>query len=207
LRSGVAPPERKREEDRIIAECQTEILGVNLTSSAIRRSFLRNGQRLGPGSARTVFIVIGNSEHPADRKAADDQVGLFRELLKPALTRHNVDCFLAPGSVRSGKEWNREVREHLLRARWAVLWVTAAFLNSWFVQKRELPFVVDGQRHQKVELFPILAQECCWEHANFLPELQWAVDRDKPLEAKQRRSQRRILKGVCSQLERAFANS
>jgi hypothetical protein len=207
LRSGVVPSKRKREEERLVAECHSEILRTNATLPNICESFRKHGQTLGVNRSRELFIVRGNSKHPADRKAADEHIELCHELLQPSLAQHGVECFLAPGSIRSGEEWNSVVMEHLRRAKWAVLWVTAAFLNSWYVQHRELPFLVEAKRQGKVQLFLILGQECCWEQTNFLPELQWAIARDKPLEARQRRSQRRILKGLCGQLEDAFAKS
>jgi hypothetical protein len=50
----------------------------------------------------------------------------------------------------------------------ALLFVTADFLTSDFIQRAEIPALFDQHRQRGLQLFPIIAKPCAWQEVKWL---------------------------------------
>jgi hypothetical protein len=61
--------------------------------------------------------------------------------------------------IRPGQAWDSEILHTIIRCRAAILIVTPNFLNSTYIRKHELPFLLNQRRHKQLELFWLLAEQ------------------------------------------------
>lgn len=80
--------------------------------------------------------------------------------------------------IEPGDEWRREIREALAAAKVAVLLVSKYFIASDFIDKDELPPILEAAKGKGLRLLWILLDECNWE-ATRIKEHDAAV---KPLQ-------------------------
>lgn len=74
--------------------------------------------------------------------------------------------------IKAGDDWEARIMTSLSEASIAVLVITADFLNSDFIQKREIPALLDRQATGNLPIIPILARACAWKLLPWLKRIQ-----------------------------------
>ncbi len=74
--------------------------------------------------------------------------------------------------IRLGDDWFDEIRTALADARYAVLLVTKHFLDSSFVLEEEIPYLLTQKYKGKLEILPIIVEDCLWETFDWLARIQ-----------------------------------
>jgi WD40 repeat protein len=102
----------------------------------------------------------------------------FLVVLNPLARNRGLELW-ADEYIRVGDEWRRAIDAALDRAAFALLLVSADFLQSRFIQDVEVPAL----RARGIRLACVLIGDCLWEESSTLASVQWAHDprRDGPL--------------------------
>ena len=74
--------------------------------------------------------------------------------------------------IETGRDWLTEIDGALGQTSVAVLLITADFLNSDFIHRREIPDLLERRRNEGVHVFPIIAEPCNWNRVPWLSALQ-----------------------------------
>ncbi|WP_434300356.1 TIR domain-containing protein [Corallococcus exiguus] len=93
-----------------------------------------------------------------DSEALDKVVRQLRVLESQGLARIWVDQRMDPGDV-----WRPAIREAIECASIAVLLISENFLGSEFIQKYELPRLLERSRQEALRLVPVLLSPCDWK--------------------------------------------
>ena len=97
------------------------------------------------------------------------------EELKPhfgALDRTGKIRYWDDKRIRQGDRWFDEIRTALADTRYAVLLVTKHFLDSNFVLQEEVPYLLTQEYKGKLEILPIIVEDCLWEEFDWLARIQ-----------------------------------
>lgn len=74
--------------------------------------------------------------------------------------------------IAAGADWRSEIQQALETVQVAVLLVTADFLTSKFIRRREVPRLLERRRDQGVQIVPVLAGPCAWDRVEWLSAIQ-----------------------------------
>ncbi len=74
--------------------------------------------------------------------------------------------------IGAGDAWLAEIEQALDRASVAILLVTADFLASDFIQRKEIPRLLARRGSEGVRLMPLLADACPWPRSDWLASMQ-----------------------------------
>lgn len=74
--------------------------------------------------------------------------------------------------IRQGDHWFDEIRTALADARYAVLLVSKNFLTSSFVLDEEVPYLLTQEYKGKLEILPIIVENCLWDAFDWLARIQ-----------------------------------
>lgn len=84
--------------------------------------------------------------------------------------------------IKPGQEWPAEIENSLSSARVAVLLVSDHFLNSAFIQKKELPRFLVPAKQGQIIILPVLISACAWDETEFA-QYQSPADFRTPLKS------------------------
>ncbi|MCH8243574.1 MAG: toll/interleukin-1 receptor domain-containing protein, partial [Planctomycetes bacterium] len=84
--------------------------------------------------------------------------------------------------IGTGDDWYPELKNAMAHAAVAVCLISADFLASDFVNKEEIPFLLERRREHGMLLLPILLSPCPWQTVEWLRNIQIFPDPKKPLE-------------------------
>ncbi|MGA2568943.1 MAG: TIR domain-containing protein [Terracidiphilus sp.] len=91
--------------------------------------------------------------------------------LVESLRRHNV-VFWFDTELKPGDEYKRNIDSEIDQARIAILVVSQHFLNSEFIESREMPRIADRAQQGKMIVIPVLVEPCDWSDYPFLSDRQ-----------------------------------
>jgi hypothetical protein len=74
--------------------------------------------------------------------------------------------------IAGGQAWEPAIENALSSATLAVFLVTADFLNSDFITRKEVPALLERREKEGLRLYPILAKPCAWQVIQWLREIQ-----------------------------------
>ena len=74
--------------------------------------------------------------------------------------------------LRQGDDWFDEIRTALADTRYAILLVSNHFLTSSFVLEEEVPYLLTQKYKGKLEILPIIVEDCLWEAFDWLARIQ-----------------------------------
>ncbi len=97
------------------------------------------------------------------------------ELLKYLRAAFGVDAPIELWDDRrigAGDAWLDEIERALDRASVAILLVTADFLSSRFIQRKEVPRLLERRGSEGVRLMPLLVDACPWSRSSWLKSIQ-----------------------------------
>ena len=73
--------------------------------------------------------------------------------------------------IAGGEAWMAAVDKAMLRARVAILLVTANFLSSDFILKQEVPSLLKRREQDGMRVIPVIAKACAWKKIGWLSEM------------------------------------
>jgi len=140
--------------------------------------------------------------------ARDDQgKHRWRERLRTFLSAFKAELDVWDDSrIETGAEWRSEIDIALKRARVAVLLVGPSFLGSDFINKNELPPLLNAAADQGVTILPLITNHCSYEKTE-LGRHQAFNEPNKPLEALSRPAQNGWLRKFADKIDDAFRSS
>ncbi len=91
--------------------------------------------------------------------------------LSESLRRHNV-VFWFDAELKPGDEYKRNIDSEIDQAQIAILVVSQHFLNSEFIESREMPRIAGRAQQGKMVVIPVLVEPCDWSDYPFLSDRQ-----------------------------------
>ena len=73
--------------------------------------------------------------------------------------------------IRAGEDWEAQIDDAMAEAKVAVLLISANFLTSDFIQRREVPTLLTRHKHEGLSVFPVIARHCAWREIPWLAEM------------------------------------
>ena len=91
--------------------------------------------------------------------------------LVESLRRHNV-VFWFDTELKPGDEYKRNIEAEIDQAQIALLIVSQHFLNSEFIESREMPRIAERASRGQIIVIPVLVEPCDWSDYPFLSDRQ-----------------------------------
>ena len=91
--------------------------------------------------------------------------------LVESLRRHRV-VFWFDKELRPGDEFRRYIESEIDQSQIALLIVSQSFLNSEFIENREMPRIAERAQQGKMIIVPVLVEPCDWSEYPFLADRQ-----------------------------------
>ncbi len=83
--------------------------------------------------------------------------------------------------IAGGQAWEPAIENALASATLAVFLITADFLNSDFITRKEVPALLERREKEGLRLYPILAKPCAWQVVQWLNSIQIRPTGAKPV--------------------------
>jgi len=99
--------------------------------------------------------------------------------------------------IGAGEDWEVKIDEAMSEARVAILMVSADFLTSDFILRKEVPRLLERQGKDGLCVFPVIVRPCSWRGVKWLSKMQVRPGDDKDLEAGNRHQQEQKLTAVA----------
>ena len=83
--------------------------------------------------------------------------------------------------IAGGDAWAPAIDQAISNATLAIFLVTADFLNSDFITRKEVPSLLERRQNEGLRLYPILAKPCAWQAVQWLSAIQIRPTGAKPV--------------------------
>ena len=83
--------------------------------------------------------------------------------------------------IGGGEAWAPAIERAVSSATLAIFLVTADFLNSDFITRKEVPSLLERREKEGLRLYPILAKPCAWQAIQWLSAIQIRPTGAKPV--------------------------
>jgi hypothetical protein len=74
--------------------------------------------------------------------------------------------------IATGDNWLPEIERALNDAHVAILMVSANFLTSNFIRKKEVPKIMERRENEGLIVIPVIVKPCAWEEVAWLEQIQ-----------------------------------
>lgn len=75
-------------------------------------------------------------------------------------------------AIDGGDQWYDEIKAAMERAKVAVCLVSSDFLRSDFINKEEVPYLIQRRQQEGMIVLPVLVRPCLWEAVDWLSAIQ-----------------------------------
>jgi hypothetical protein len=83
--------------------------------------------------------------------------------------------------IQPGEHWEPAIEKSINEAAAAIMLVSANYLSSDFIKKKEIPALLEQGSKKNIKIFPIIIKPCPWRGLDWLKKIQaWPTD-GKPL--------------------------
>jgi TIR domain-containing protein len=97
------------------------------------------------------------------------------------LERRGIIDIWQDREIEDGDAWLKEIEDAMHGCELALLFVSSNFINSRFIQGKEVPHLLQRRKEEGLRVVPIILDHCLWESEPVLSDLQ-AIPRDaKPI--------------------------
>lgn len=83
--------------------------------------------------------------------------------------------------IAGGDAWAPAIDQAISDATLAIFLITADFLNSDFITRKEVPSLLERRQNEGLRLYPILAKPCAWQAIQWLSAIQIRPTGAKPV--------------------------
>lgn len=99
-----------------------------------------------------------------------------------------------------GDDWYERLDKEMREARLALLLVSASFLTSPFIRKKEIPRLFNQHGENGMVLYPLLVRDCPWEEVSWLARLQMRPRDTRPIASMRSATQDKCLADVAREI-------
>ncbi|HTG15765.1 MAG TPA: toll/interleukin-1 receptor domain-containing protein [Blastocatellia bacterium] len=122
--------------------------------------------------------------------------------------REHLDVFEREGlidvfedtRIGAGEDWYARLHQEMLRAKLAVLLVSAPFLSSTFIGDEEIPRLFDKHTEGGMKIYPILVRPCPWKRVKWLASLQMRPPGAKAISQLRRPAREQVLTDIVDEI-------
>jgi TPR repeat protein len=160
------------------------------------------------GTQMETRIFVSYAREDAKWLNKDNPHSLIPFLME-SLRRHNV-TFWFDKNLKGGDVFEQHIAKQIDDSQVALLIVSQCFLNSEFIENKEMPRIAERARLGKMIVVPVLVEPCDWSDYSFLADRQM-VPGPAPLieytesEAQWAKVRFQILDGLKTQVKRISA--
>jgi len=83
--------------------------------------------------------------------------------------------------IGAGADWEAEISWAIARARVAVLLISANFLTSDFILRKEVPELLKRRQSEGLIVFPVIARDCAWQTVDWLRQMKIRPQNARPV--------------------------
>jgi hypothetical protein len=123
----------------------------------------------------------------------------LHKMLKPLVRKNSISVW-ADTTIRAGAKWKEEIERALEVAKVAVLLVSPDFLASEFIDKHELPPILDAAAKEGLVILWVYVSSCLHEETE-INRYHAAHDILKPLDSLTPAEQGSVLVHVCRRIK------
>ncbi|HXO41155.1 MAG TPA: toll/interleukin-1 receptor domain-containing protein, partial [Thermoanaerobaculia bacterium] len=127
----------------------------------------------------------------------------WKERLVTQLAALEGEGILRPwhdGLIKPGVDWLSEIDAAMAAARVALFLVSAPFLTSEFIRRREVPVLVERSKAAGVHVIPLIISPCPWKKVGWLGALQARPRRDLTLSELGRTRAEKVLSELAEEI-------
>jgi hypothetical protein len=124
-------------------------------------------------TARKIFISYSHRD-TGEMDRLQTHLGVFQH------TETSIEVW-SDQRINAGQDWALAIEQAMADARVSVLFITAPFLASHFIQTTELPKLLERHANAGMYIMPILARHCSWELVPWLRQIQIRPKDGKPV--------------------------
>jgi len=73
--------------------------------------------------------------------------------------------------IEGGADWETEIKQKITQANLVILLISANFLTSEFILKKEVPDFLNRRQNEGLKVFPVIAKSCAWDSFHWLAEM------------------------------------
>lgn len=73
-------------------------------------------------------------------------------------------------NMPGGEKWEQEIENTMKKAHMAVMLVSANFLTSGFIKRKEIPTLLRRCEKEGMRIYPIVIKHCAWDEVEWLSE-------------------------------------
>lgn len=128
----------------------------------------------------------------------------LQTMLKPLIRKQTISVW-DDTKIKAGAKWRDEIKKALDAAKVAVLMVSANFLDSNFIDKHELPSLLQAAEEEGLTIIWIYVSDCLYEETE-IEQYQAAHNISQPLNSLTPAELSKELKAVAKKIKEA-ANS
>jgi hypothetical protein len=133
---------------------------------------LRTRMGLAPQGG-TIFIAYSHQD-----RMWESRVATQLRVLQHARRRMDV---WDDRRIGAGEDWLRKIDEAIERARVAILLISAKFLTSEFITRKEIPEILRRQANDGLTVIPLVVTPCGWETVPWVKDLNVRPEGGKAL--------------------------
>jgi hypothetical protein len=73
--------------------------------------------------------------------------------------------------IGAGEDWFKEILEATAKASVAILLVSANFLVSEFIRRKEVPLLLERRFNEGLHVYPVIIRPCAWKQVKWLSQM------------------------------------
>jgi hypothetical protein len=74
--------------------------------------------------------------------------------------------------IVAGETWRSRIEEELEQSKVAVLLISSSFLTSDFIQREEIPRLLQRRERAGLRIIPLLVRPCAWDNVGWLKPIE-----------------------------------
>jgi hypothetical protein len=129
----------------------------------------------------------------------------LKSMLRPAI-REDKMSFWEDTKIVPGSNWKAEIQTAIDHARAAVLMVSDNYLDSDFIEKDELPLILNAAKEKGLIILWLCLNHCMHE-ITAINDYRALHDVSQPLESLEERERGSILKHICQRIVETVENA
>lgn len=83
--------------------------------------------------------------------------------------------------IGAGADWEAEISQVIMNARVAILLISANFLTSNFIFRKEVPELLKRRDREGLTVFPVIAKACHWQAVDWLAKMNVRPKNGQPV--------------------------
>lgn len=102
------------------------------------------------------------------------------EMLKGFMDREVIQVW-QDRQIEPGDDWYEDIQSAMKTCQMAILLVSQYFLNSEFIQREEVPVLLQKRKKEGMRVVPIIVRPCLWQDDPVLSTIQVLPKDGKPV--------------------------